>query len=429
MRVLVIGSGGREHAMARALATSDGIQLYCAPGNPGSALYGRNVAVRAEDLDGIIEFAQRERIDLVVPGPEAPLCAGLSDRLAAVGTVRCCGPSAAAARLEASKAFARELLAPLAVPGPRFRIVRDRAELRPAVAAFSAPPVLKADGLCAGKGVFLPATFAECVAVGETLLDGALGAAGRTLVLEERLYGVEASLFFACHGEQHLALPHARDYKRLCDGDSGPNTGGMGALSPNPAVSAELVREVAASIVQPTLRALCQRGTPFVGFLFVGLMLTREGPRLLEFNVRLGDPEAQAILPRLGAGGFLRLCLATARGELDGLMLPISPQPTCVVVLAAAGYPASPQLGTALHIAPELHQRDRFFIYAGATLRQGKLRVSGGRIGAVVAQAPSLEEARCNAYAGLAHVRGEGLFYRRDIGAAPPAVSHLEGPT
>jgi len=412
MRVLIIGSGGREHAMAASLATAQDVELFAAPGNVGTASLGRNFDVAATDLSGLFDLVRAARIDLVVPGPEAPLCAGLADRL----DVPCCGPTAAAAALEGSKAFMRELTASLGVPGPFARVVRDAAGLARAVASFAAPPVLKADGLCGGKGVFLPATFAECLAQGEALLSGQLGPAGRTLVVEERLIGVEASLFFACHGESLLALPHARDHKRACDGDCGPNTGGMGAVSPNGAVSPAVVEEVAAQIVRPTLAELSRRGTPFVGFLFVGLMLTDAGPRLLEFNVRLGDPEAQAILPRLADGEFLRLCLATATGGPGGLALRLDPRPTCAVVLTAAGYPESPELGAEIRLEPGLFTRDRWFIHAGTEVRAGKLVVSGGRVGAVVARAETAEEARNQAYDGIRHIAGHGLTYRRDIG-------------
>lgn len=430
MRALIIGSGGREHAMARALRTGSppDLELFIAPGNPGTELLGRNVPVAAGEVAALTELVRRERIELVIPGPELPLCAGLADALAALPGVLCCGPSAAAAQLEGSKLFTRQLTAPLGVPGPRFEVVRSVEELDAALAHFPSPPVLKADGLCAGKGVLLPPTFAHCRSAGRELLDGRLGPAGRTLVLEERLTGSEASLFYACHGEQLLALPHARDYKRLCDGDNGPNTGGMGAQSPNPAVTPALCDEVTRRIVRPTLGELARRGTPFVGFLFVGLMLTASGPKLLEFNVRLGDPEAQAILPRLGDGEFLRLSLAVARGELEGLQLRTSDWPTCAVVLAASGYPDAPTLGGTLSVPGNLATAHRWFVHAGTALRDGQLTVSGGRVGTVVAQAATAEAARKLAYDGLADLTctlGSQLIFRSDIGCAETAA----GPT
>lgn len=417
MRILIIGGGGREHAMARALATAPGCELFSAPGNPGTAALGQNVQLAAEDVGGIAELVRSAAIELVVPGPEGPLVGGLVDALGRLPGVLCCGPRQAAAALEGSKVFTRALTRELGIPGPDHHILDAPEQIAAALQAFSRPPVLKADGLCGGKGVFVPESFAECEVRAHQLLGGALGAAGRRVVLEERLLGTEASLFFACHGEQCLALPHARDHKRLRDGDAGPNTGGMGAVSPNPTVDAALSAQIAAEFVRPVLRELQRRGTPFVGFLFVGLMLTASGPRLLEFNVRLGDPEAQAILPRLAAGEFLRLCLATARGELSDFCLALDSRPSCAVVLAADGYPDRSCRGARLELDPELTTEQRWFIHAGTTAADGALRGSGGRVGAIVAQGATAQAAREHAYAGLAHVRFAQMQYRTDIGA------------
>ena len=419
MRVLIIGGGGREHAMARALATAAHCELLSAPGNPGTAGLGRNVQLAAEDLDGIVELVRSAAIELVVPGPEVPLIYGLVDALRRrLPGVLCCGPRQAAAALEGSKVFTRALARELGIPGPDHYIVTAPEQVAAALQTFSRPPVVKADGLCGGKGVFLPESFAECELYAHQLLGGSLGEAGRRVVLEERLLGTEASLFFACHGEQCLPLPHARDHKRLRDGDAGPNTGGMGAMSPNPMVDSALTAQVAAEFVRPVLRELQRRGTPFVGFLFVGLMLTASGPRLLEFNVRLGDPEAQAILPRLAAGEFLRLCLATARGELEDFGLALDPRPTCAVVLAAGGYPDRSCRDVPIELDSELLTEQRWFIHAGTTATDGALRVSGGRVGAIVAQGTTAQAARQHAYAGLAHVRFTEMQYRTDIGTS-----------
>jgi phosphoribosylamine--glycine ligase len=417
MRTLILGSGGRETAMAMAMATAPGTEVLCAPGNPGTAAIGRNVMIAPDDLRSIVQLVRTESVDLVVPGPESFLCAGLADVLCEAPRVLCCGPRQAAARLESSKVYTRLLTAPLGVPGPMFRIVRGPDEIDSALAAFAQPPVVKADGLCAGKGVYLPDSFAGCAAQAARLLEGSLGNAGRTVLLEERLTGSEASLFFACHGEDCLALPHARDYKRLCDGDLGPNTGGMGAVSPNPLVTTTLVSQVAAEIVQPTLSELVRRGTPFVGFLFVGLMLTARGPQLLEFNVRLGDPEAQAILPRLREGEFLRLCVATALGRFAGLRLAVDPRPACAVVLTSRGYPAEFARGAAVEIDPAVDAPGRRFLPAGMMYLGGVPRVSGGRVGTVVALASTSDAARAHAYDGIRYVRFPGMHYRRDIGA------------
>jgi phosphoribosylamine--glycine ligase len=419
MRVLVLGSGGREHAMVRALATAQDaceLRLFCAPGNLGISTHATNLPLRAHDVPAIVAAAKDLAIELVVPGPESSLCAGVADTLDEVG-IPCCGPSRAAAQLESSKAFTRTLTAPLGVPGPRFAVVTDRAQLTHALRDFSDAPVLKADGLAGGKGVFLLDSKDACQKLGEELLSGSLGEAGRTLVIEERLRGEEASLFYACHAEQCVPLPHARDHKRLFDGDHGPNTGGMGAVSPSPALSDAIESAVRQRIVQPTLRALCQRGTPFVGFLFVGLMLTADGPALLEFNVRLGDPEAQAILPRLLPGEFLRLCRATATGTLAGFELGVSERCTCAVVLASDGYPAQPKLGDTITIdGPALARSGAYILHSGIEKRGSALRTAAGRVMTVVASAESPSDARARAYAAAGAVRFHGQLRRSDIG-------------
>jgi phosphoribosylamine--glycine ligase len=417
MKVLVIGNGGREHALCRALATQAAVQIVAAPGNPGTAACGRNAPVAVDDVEGLVALARREAVDLVIPGPEAALVAGVTDAMRAAA-IPCCGPSKAAARLEASKAFTRQLAARLSLPGPRFATVTDAAALGRALDSWDGePPVIKADGLAAGKGVFLPDTLEACRDIGERLLGGELGSAGATVVLEERLHGTEASLFYACCGRYAVPLPHARDHKRLQDGDAGPNTGGMGAISPNPDISAALEAEVLGRIVSPTLAALEADGTPFCGFLFVGIMLTARGPQLLEFNVRLGDPEAQAILPRLAAGELLRLCAATAQGTLGGFTLRVDPNPTCAVVLTADGYPEAPRRGDRIQVEPTLVNAQRWLIHAGTRESDGALETHGGRVAAIVARGATAAAARAEAYAGVDLVSFDGMHLRRDIGA------------
>jgi phosphoribosylamine---glycine ligase len=414
MRVLVVGSGGREHAMCRALAEAGGVDVLAAPGNPGTAQVARNLPV--DDVDGIVSAAVSEAVDLVLPGPEAPLVLGLADALAAV-SIPCCGPSAPAARLEGSKAFTRAVTAVAGVPSPGFTVVVDRSGVDDALTRFSAPPVVKADGLAAGKGVFLPETPGEARRLVIDLLGGMLGDAGRRVVLEERLYGVEASLFYACRETEVVVLPHARDHKRLEDGERGPNTGGMGAVSPNPMVDASLVDEVTASIVLPTLEAMAARGSPYSGFLFAGLMLTDDGPRLLEYNVRLGDPEAQAILPRISGGGFVDVVAWAAGIGDEEAPIPVEdPRSVCAVVLAADGYPGPPRTGDPIEVDPGLEGADRWLIHAATRLDDGTLVTAGGRVGAVVGRAESLERARLLAYEGVGLVRWEGMTYRGDIG-------------
>lgn len=418
-RILVVGSGGREHAMGLALGAAPASpELHFAPGNPGTAALGENHRVAADDVPAQVALARDLGAELVLVGPEAPLVAGLAEALGAAG-IPCVGPGAAAARLEGSKRFCRELAARAGVPGPAFRVVTAEAEVEDAVRAFAVPPVVKADGLAGGKGVYLPETHDAVAAQVRELLGGSLGAAGTTVVLEERLEGVEASLFFACHGEDAVALPHARDHKRLGDGDTGPNTGGMGAISPNPAITPALEEEVVRACVAPVLRELAAAGTPFVGFLFAGLMLTREGPRLLEFNVRLGDPETQAVLPRLEDGAFLELVERVARGELRGFAPAVRPDATCVVVLAAGGYPGAVHKGPQLRIGQALERRNRWLVQAGTTEFAHDLFVDGGRVAAVVARAPDAAAARTYAYEGVEHVHWDGMQYRRDIGATP----------
>jgi phosphoribosylamine---glycine ligase len=415
-RVLVIGSGGREHAMVRALTTAAGVEILAAPGNPGIAEMARTIDVAVDDVPGLVGAARSNGVDLVVPGPELPLVLGVADALTEAG-IPCAGPSAAAARLEGSKSFTRILTDAAGVPSPAYQVVADVSEVDAAVDAFDRPPVVKADGLAAGKGVLLLRSRAECRAAVREILAGRFGRAGRRVVLEERLSGVEASLFHACAGQGAVALPHARDHKRLLDGDRGPNTGGMGAISPNPLIDEALEREVAESIVRPTLAAMAARGTPFRGFLFSGLMLTEDGPRLLEFNVRLGDPEAQAVLPRLADGAFLDVCLWAAGDGADPPDVVADARSACAVVLAAAGYPDEPRRGDAITIDPALETDDRWFIHAATRSTDSGLVTDGGRVGSVVAVGASAGAARHAAYQGASLVRWEGMTYRTDIGS------------
>lgn len=414
-RILLLGSGGREHAMARALRTASGVELLAAPDNPGLAALAEPVSIDLSDPESIARRAAELRVDLVLPGPEAILCAGIADALSRRG-IACCGPTAAAARIEASKSFMRELTSALGVLGPRFLIVRDAAQLDAALATceqWGRAPVVKADGLMGGKGVALPESHAECAILAADLLARCKGA---PILLEERLEGEEASLFYACCGEDCVELPSARDHKRLYDGDRGPNTGGMGAISPSPVLDPELAAEIRECIVLPTLRALRERGTPFSGFLYAGLMITTRGPALLEFNVRLGDPEAQAVLPRLEDGEFLRLCQAIVQGRLRGFRLGIDPRPTCALTVCAAGYPEGPRTGDAIRIDERALPADSWLVYAGTKRRTDGLHSSGGRVLSVVARGDSAAAARDLAYRALGAVCFAGMHYRTDIG-------------
>ena len=419
MKVLVVGNGGREHALGLALSTATPAPtLLFAPGNPGTAQLGRNIStIQATDVAALVELAATEQVDLVIPGPEAALVAGLADALLE-RNIPCCGPQQKAAQLEASKIFTRDLGARLGLPQPRFHAVNNANDIDEALATWAnhTPPVVKANGLAAGKGVSLPDTLEACRAEALRLLEGSLGDAGKTVIFEDRMTGAEASLFYACSGTTVVSLPHARDHKRIGDHDQGPNTGGMGAVSPNPRIDAALQEAVRRGMVVPTLRALLQDGTPFRGFLFVGIMLTPRGPRLLEFNVRWGDPEAQAILPRLQPGEFLRLCQAVATDTLKDFELREDPRPTCAVVLAAHGYPGTPRRGDAIDIDASLHTADRWLIHAGSRHAEGGLITAGGRVATVVARGNSPEEARELAYQGTSLVQFNGMQYRHDIG-------------
>ncbi len=413
MRVLVIGSGGREHALAWALAKSPLLtKLFVAPGNPGTALLAENVAVGAMDLDALVRFAVDQEIDLVVPGPEGPLVAGITDRMTLAG-VRCCGPTAAAAQLEGSKAFTKTLCDEAGIPTARWERFDSADDAHAFLRRRGAPIVVKADGLAAGKGVVVAQALAEAgAAVDAILRDRTLGEAGATVVIEECMTGPEVSLFALCDGTDAVFLGAARDHKRLGDGDVGPNTGGMGAFSPVPGFDPA---PAMASIVQPALRAMAARGTPFRGVLFAGLMLTGEGAKLIEFNVRFGDPECQALLPRLRTD-LLAALVAACDGELAQFSLRWAETASVAVVMAARGYPAAPAKGGAIEGLAEAEAEGALVFHAGTRLEAGAVVADGGRVLTLVGVGADAAAARQTAYAGVAAVRwGDGSF-RRDIG-------------
>ena len=417
MRVLVIGSGGREHALCWKLAASPLLtKLWCAPGNPGTAELAENVPIGVMDIAELVRFAQDNAVDLVVPGPEAPLVAGLADAMGLAG-IACCGPSAAAARLEGSKSFTKEVADAAGIPTALWERFDNAAAARDFVRRRGAPIVVKADGLAAGKGVVVAASEAEAeAAIAEFMEQGSLSDSGRTVVIEECLIGEEVSVFALCDGTTAISLGSAQDHKRVGDGDTGPNTGGMGAYSPPPALSPALEQAVMHRVIQPALDEMARQGTPFRGILFAGLMLTADGPKLIEFNVRFGDPECQVILARL-MDDLLPALMAVCDGELRTISLRFRPVVALGVVMAARGYPGSYAKHTpigGLDRAAALPGVTVF--HAGTDVRDGQLVSAGGRVLTLVGSAPSLQEARDAAYAAVAAVDWPDGFCRQDIG-------------
>jgi phosphoribosylamine---glycine ligase len=423
MKVLVVGSGGREHALVEAISRSPRLSaLFAAPGNPGIAAHATSVSFAATDVHGLTAWAVEHRMDLVVVGPEAPLAAGLVDRLPQMG-VRAFGPTAAAARIESSKSFAKRLMAAAGVPTARFTIAHNVQEARAALAEWregsETPPVLKSDGLTAGKGVLVPDDYVEAEhGIATIMEDRAFGEAGATLVLEERLTGVEASLMALCAGDTILPLPAAQDYKRVGEGDTGPNTGSMGAFCPTPHVTAALRAEAVERIFRPTVAALRATGTPYQGLLYAGLMLTDAGPQVVEFNARFGDPETQAVLP-LVESDLLELLAATARGELAASNLQVRDEKTVAVALVSSGYPGPYRTGMPITGLDEAAALPGVSLYhAGTALHQGRVVASGGRVLNVVGRGATFHEARERAYAAIRRIHFEGAVCRRDIAAA-----------
>ncbi|HKE98223.1 MAG TPA: phosphoribosylamine--glycine ligase [Actinomycetes bacterium] len=420
MRVAVLGSGGREHALVAALARSPAVEaLFVVPGNAGTAGAAENVAgVRITDPAAVAAWVEEAGADLTVVGPEAPLVAGVADALGARGHL-VVGPSAAAARIEGSKAFAKEVMAAAGVPTAAAAAFADPAEALAALGGFGPPWVVKADGLAAGKGVTVTADRAAAeAAVTDALVAGVHGAAGRVVLLEEHLDGPEASVFGLCDGERVVALAPARDYKRVGEGGRGPNTGGMGAYSPLADVPPEVVERVRSEILEPTVRELAARGAPYRGVLYAGLALTRGGPKVIEFNCRLGDPEAQAVLPRL-ASDPAALLLAAAEGRLDRCEVAWDPRACVTVVVASGGYPGGYRTGFAIGGLDDAAALDGVQVYHAGTAAGpgGEILTAGGRVLAVSALAEDVRAARSLAYQAAERIRFEGAYLRRDIAA------------
>lgn len=418
--LLVVGAGGREHALVRALHRSpEHPSLHVAPGNPGMEAEATRVPIGVSEVEALAAWAERERPDLVVVGPELPLTHGLADRLTAAG-VPTLGPVRAAACLESSKSFTKLLLQNLGLPTASFRVAHGSAEARRIISGSNYPIVLKADGLAAGKGVVIAEREEEALEIVGAWMDaGGLGEAGKTIVIEECLEGEEASLLLLTDGKRWMLFPPARDHKRALDGDRGPNTGGMGACAPARIPSPEDALAIARRIVDPVLAELRARGTPYRGILYAGLMLTGSGPMVLEFNARFGDPEAQAVLPLLEED-LLPLFAAAARGSLPkerhGTFVRHAGAAVCVV-LASRGYPAHPESGQVIEGLKGPWPHGISIDFAGVERRGSRCVTNGGRVLGVTARSETLERARDAAYEAVSRIRFDGMHYRRDIAA------------
>ena len=425
MKILVVGSGGREHAITWRLA-QDAAQheLFCAPGNAGMAAIATCVALKATDVAGIVSWCEANKPDLVVVGPEAPLCAGLVDALEKVG-VRAFGPVAAGARMEGSKRFAKDVMQAAGVPTGRAEVFTDAAAAKAALPAYGLPVVIKADGLAAGKGVIVAETTAQAeAALDDMLVGNKFGAAGAEVLIEEFLDGEECSILALVDGENAVLLPSSQDHKRIFDGDKGPNTGGMGAYSPAPVVTEAMLPEIRDRIILPVVRELKRRGVTYRGVLYAGLMITPEGGRMaksgskvnvVEFNARFGDPETEAVLPRLG-GDFATLLLHVARGELKETDVVVKSEKAATVILASGGYPGSYEKGKAiggLDAAAQVPGATVF--HCGTKAAADAVLTDGGRVLSVTGMGETLREAVDTAYRAAGLISFDGMFYRKDI--------------
>jgi phosphoribosylamine--glycine ligase len=417
MNVLLLGSGGREHALATCLARSPKLgRLLIAPGNPGTATVGRNVPLDPRDAATVLDLARQDSIDLVVIGPEAPLVEGLVDHLAAQG-IAAFGPVQAAAQLEGSKSFTKDFCRALSIPTAAYAVFTDAAAAKAHLDGLAFPQVIKADGLAAGKGVVIAASRAEAEEALDFMLGGGFGGAGSRVVIEDFLEGVEISFFALCDGTRAVPFASAQDHKRLGEGDTGPNTGGMGAISPAPAMTPAIEDAIMRRIIEPTLAGMRARGTPFKGVLFAGLMLTREGPKLIEFNVRFGDPETQAMVLRLGED-LLPWLEAAAAGRLPDRPLVLGNEVSVAVVLAAQGYPEAPIKGGVIEGLELAAGLPAVSVFQAGTRRSedGPLLADGGRVLTIAAVGRDLAEARARAYGAVDAIRWREGFCRRDIG-------------
>jgi phosphoribosylamine---glycine ligase len=426
MRVLVLGSGAREHALVVRLAAEAGAgDVCCAPGNPGIAGVVRTINADLADAGSLVALASREQIDLTIVDPELPLSQGVADRFDAAG-LRIFGPTAAAARLETSKAFAKAFMHRHGVPTARFQTCTSLDEALTVVrsGSFGIPVVLKADGLAAGKGVVIAQTRSEAeAALVAAMRDRRFGSAGETVVIEACLSGPEVSFFLVCDGTRALPIGSAQDHKRIFDDDRGPNTGGMGAFAPSPIFSPALETRVMTEIVEPVMNGMAAEGSPFVGFLYVGLMLTPDGPKVIEFNVRMGDPETQVVMPLVDEP-LLPLLAAAASRELTQSSCRVKSDRAVCVVIASRGYPESSESGKVIEGIEAAEALTGVSIcHAGTAIRDGKLVTAGGRVLTVIGQGKDFQQAIDRSYAGVAKIHFDGMQYRRDIGRKAMATT------
>ena len=416
MKILLVGNGGREHAIAWKLLKDDpSVELFCAPGNAGTAAIARNLQIDASDIPALLAWARENAPDFTVVGPEAPLCAGLVDAFEAAGFPTF-GPVRAAARMEGSKAFAKEIMAAAQVPTAEAVVVRDEAAAREAVARLGVPVVLKADGLAAGKGVMVCMDAAQVeAALRDLFSENKFGAAASEVLVEQYLDGEEASILAFVDGKTVVPLASAQDHKRLLDGDKGPNTGGMGAYSPAPAVTPDMLAVVQSQILRPVVEELSRRGIVYKGVLYAGLMLTKSGPKVLEFNCRFGDPETQAILPRL-TSPLLPALRACRDGALDASLVSWDPRPAVCVVMVSGGYPGKYQKGVVVEGLDEAAaQPDAVVFHAGTARRGGLVVTDGGRVFGVTALGADVRSAVAAAYRTVVKIKFDGASYRSDI--------------
>ncbi|RTZ58418.1 MAG: phosphoribosylamine--glycine ligase [Gammaproteobacteria bacterium] len=417
MKVLVVGKGGREHAIAWKVAQSPLVkQVYIAPGNAGTSKVGKNIPISPTDVENLVKFAKEEKIDLTIVGPEDPLAKGIADAFQREG-LKIFGPTKDGAKLEASKVFAKNFMAKYGIPTARYGTFDNPQEAKEFIKRLGDKVVVKADGLAAGKGAFVCQSVEEALKVVDDLMvKGVLGEAGKRVVVEEFLEGEEASYMVMVDGTEYVPLPTSQDHKRLLEGDRGPNTGGMGAYSPTPVIDKETEERIRKEVIERTLKGLAEEGIHYRGFLYAGLMLTKEGPKVLEFNVRLGDPEAQPILTRIESD-LVQHIMEILEGNIKGVEIKVSPKWALGVVVASKGYPQKPETGKVIEGLEEVEKLDNVVVFHAGTKKEGdKIFTASGRVLTIVGLGDNLAQAKERAYKAVEKINFEGMQYRRDIG-------------